>query len=772
MLAGGGSSPPPLLLLAETYVHADPCDDENSLSEYSGLSKSSESEDQPGSLVPPVTETAAVPPLSPICQTSLSLLRFTPMLVSGTSTRSYCSFRRDTLQGWQGRKEGIAQDRKALKRPTDTPKSKRASRRVSARDLLLTPEWFFPGTARPLFLSPQPLAARVREPFFFVCRWFLAPVDDGHTDRRAGAAGTSVGIGSSILKMAATASNYQYQNNGQRQHLYNPQRSTAYIVILTLIVGALQLAWSTEFSEATPFLLSLGISKRVLSLVWLAGPLSGTIGQPIVGMLSDKCMLSYGKRRVFILIGCISTSVSLLALSHSSELVGLFTSPFDWDDRTTELAVICFACVGIYVLDFSIAIIQASSRALIVDVVPTGQQQIANAWAARMIGIFNLIGFWIGTLNLTELFPVLGDNQFKILSTLVVLIMFSLTCFCLYYVEERNPQSDLTLITQRQLQDDKLRELGINPSKASIWVQLKNFFKQIFYSFKSVPPQVKTVCYAQLFAWIGYFPLLFYTTSYVGELYLYEKGYPNPALIPPELKQDLLDQSTRVGTYALLSNSIVTLAVVTFLPMLLERIGTRSTFNEKLNLRTLWICSHVVFILCTLCTFFISSYKQAIALFAFTGIPWGGAVWIPFTLISEEISRIKDIIAIQIFYRQQSEGSSIAEDDAPEINSRNSIYCQKILIDFYDNIEYDSGILLALHNVFVSAPQMLSSFASSILFSIFHKAHDDNSYDSSLGWVFRFGGVMAIGAWYISRKVKTKEELYDMDRLMALSIDF
>ncbi|ODQ44983.1 hypothetical protein PICMEDRAFT_36465 [Pichia membranifaciens NRRL Y-2026] len=507
--------------------------------------------------------------------------------------------------------------------------------------------------------------------------------------------------------MAATASNYQYQNNGQRQHLYNPQRSTAYIVILTLIVGALQLAWSTEFSEATPFLLSLGISKRVLSLVWLAGPLSGTIGQPIVGMLSDKCMLSYGKRRVFILIGCISTSVSLLALSHSSELVGLFTSPFDWDDRTTELAVICFACVGIYVLDFSIAIIQASSRALIVDVVPTGQQQIANAWAARMIGIFNLIGFWIGTLNLTELFPVLGDNQFKILSTLV-----------------------------------------------------------------SVPPQVKTVCYAQLFAWIGYFPLLFYTTSYVGELYLYEKGYPNPALIPPELKQDLLDQSTRVGTYALLSNSIVTLAVVTFLPMLLERIGTRSTFNEKLNLRTLWICSHVVFILCTLCTFFISSYKQAIALFAFTGIPWGGAVWIPFTLISEEISRIKDIIAIQIFYRQQSEGSSIAEDDAPEINSRNSIYCQKILIDFYDNIEYDSGILLALHNVFVSAPQMLSSFASSILFSIFHKAHDDNSYDSSLGWVFRFGGVMAIGAWYISRKVKTKEELYDMDRLMALSIDF
>ena len=563
-----------------------------------------------------------------------------------------------------------------------------------------------------------------------------------------------------------------YLQGSQHQHLYNPHRSTLYIFILTLIVGALQLAWSTEFSEATPFLLSLGISKRVLSLVWLAGPLSGTIGQPIVGMLSDKCMLSYGKRRVFILIGCISTSLSLLSLSHSTELVEFLLSPFDLEDGTTKFAIICFACSGIYILDFSIAIIQASSRALIVDVVPTEQQQIANAWAARMIGIFNLVGFWIGSLNLTELFPIFGDNQFKVLSTLVVIIMFSLTCFCLYYIKERNPQSDLTLITQRKLQEDKLRDLGINPSNASIWVQLKNFFKQIFYSFKSIPPQVKIVCYAQLFAWIGYFPLLFYTTSYVGELYLYEKGYPNPALIPPEIRQDLLDQSTRVGTYALLSNSVVTLFVVTILPMLLEKIGNKGILHEKINLRSLWIYSHVVFIICTLYTFFISSYKQAIALFAFTGIPWGAAVWIPFTLISEEISRIKDIIAVQIYYRQQSEGSSITEDDAPEINSKNGIYCQKVLIDFYDNIEYDSGILLALHNVFISAPQMLSSLASSILFSIFHKAADDNSYDSSLGWVFRFGGVMALGAWYISRKVKTNEELYDMDKLMALSMDF
>lgn len=557
----------------------------------------------------------------------------------------------------------------------------------------------------------------------------------------------------------------------QHQHLYNPHRSTFYIVVLTLIVGALQLAWSTEFSEATPYLLSLGISKRVLSLVWLAGPLSGTIGQPIVGMLSDKCTLKYGKRRIFVLVGCILTCLSLLLLSHSSEIMSFVLSILDFSDETIKLGTIVFACIGIYVLDFSIAIIQASSRALIVDVVPTNQQNIANAWAARMIGIFNLIGFWIGTLNLTKLFPFFGDNQFKVLSILVVIIMFSITCYCLFYIKERNPQTDLTLLTQRRLQDDKLKEMGIDPNSHTLLLQLKNFFESIIYSFASIPPQVKTVCYAQFFAWIGYFPLLFYTTSYVGELYLYEMGYPNPSLIPPKLKQDLLDQSTRVGTYALLANSIITLLMVTVFPVLLEKMNATNKYYEKFNLKNIWVVSHVIFILCTFFTFFIQNYKQAIILFAFTGVPWGCAVWIPFTLISEEISRIKDIKAIQICYeRQVTHDISIIEDDAPVINNYNDIYCSKVLLNYYNSIEYDSGLLLSLHNVFVSAPQMISSLISSILFTIFHTSSaNDDSFDDSLGWVFRFGGVMTFGALYLSTKVKSNDELYNDDRLLSVS---
>ena len=33
----------------------------------------------------------------------------------------------------------------------------------------------------------------------------------------------------------------------------------------------------------TPFLLKLGLSEQLTSLVWLAGPISGLVAQPLIG---------------------------------------------------------------------------------------------------------------------------------------------------------------------------------------------------------------------------------------------------------------------------------------------------------------------------------------------------------------------------------------------------------------------------------------------------------------------------------------------------------
>lgn len=81
---------------------------------------------------------------------------------------------------------------------------------------------------------------------------------------------------------------------------------------------------------ASPFLLSLGVSKSMMSIVFLAGPLSGLIVQPLVGVLSDRCKSTLGRRRPFIVAGCACSSVSVLMLGWSKEIAALFA-----DDGST-----------------------------------------------------------------------------------------------------------------------------------------------------------------------------------------------------------------------------------------------------------------------------------------------------------------------------------------------------------------------------------------------------------------------------------------------------
>jgi solute carrier family 45 protein 1/2/4 len=84
--------------------------------------------------------------------------------------------------------------------------------------------------------------------------------------------------------------------NGKRRRL-----STFDLFNLSISMAGAQIAWTVELGYTnlcldlenpsnvsharygTPFLLSLGVSEHVTSLVWLAGPISGLIAQPVIG---------------------------------------------------------------------------------------------------------------------------------------------------------------------------------------------------------------------------------------------------------------------------------------------------------------------------------------------------------------------------------------------------------------------------------------------------------------------------------------------------------
>lgn len=105
-----------------------------------------------------------------------------------------------------------------------------------------------------------------------------------------------------------------------------------------------------------PYLLSLGMSKALLAIVWIIGPLSGTIVQPYIGIKSDNSRSRIGKRKPFMIGGATATLISFLALAWTREIVHGFLGFFGADphSQSVKVASICFAIGWVCLLDVAI----------------------------------------------------------------------------------------------------------------------------------------------------------------------------------------------------------------------------------------------------------------------------------------------------------------------------------------------------------------------------------------------------------------------------------
>ena len=142
--------------------------------------------------------------------------------------------------------------------------------------------------------------------------------------------------------------------------------------------------------------------------------------------------------------------------------------------------------------------VQAAIRAFIVDCAPTHQQESANAWASRATGVGNIFGYLAGYINLTKIVPFFGNTQFKVLCVIACLALGITVAISCRYIEERDPRLEGVPV------ESKSGVLG--------------FFRRVLSSVKRLPPQIRAICEVQFFAWIGWFPFLFYITTYIGQL--------------------------------------------------------------------------------------------------------------------------------------------------------------------------------------------------------------------------------------------------------------
>ena len=123
-----------------------------------------------------------------------------------------------------------------------------------------------------------------------------------------------------------------------------------------------QFGWALQLSLLTPYVQELGIPHAWSSLIWLCGPLSGLLVQPLVGHSSDRCTSRFGRRRPFIAGGATAIAVSVLLIGYSADIGG-----FLGDNGSHRSRAITVFVLGFGLLDISNNVTQGTSRALLAD---------------------------------------------------------------------------------------------------------------------------------------------------------------------------------------------------------------------------------------------------------------------------------------------------------------------------------------------------------------------------------------------------------------------
>jgi len=365
------------------------------------------------------------------------------------------------------------------------------------------------------------------------------------------------------------------------------------LICLSLSFLGIQFGWALQIAFSTPLFLELGVSQFWVSFIWLAGPISGLLVQPIVGVISDKSECKYGRRKPFILIGSIFICVGLVLISNASSLGSALG-----DSDTYKPISIVLSIIGFWILDLSNNSVQGPCRALLVDVAAQSQQGIGSSLFSLMLGLGNLFGYLMGSIHLVNIVPFMKTDTRALFTMSVIILLFCVS------------------VTLLVIREEKYTRVSDQP--------VENPIKALFKGITNMPKYLQRLCAVQFFSWIGWFSYILFITTWVG-VNIYG-GNPNDPDGSPE--KILFQEGVRTGSLGLTFSSGVTIVVSLTIPILIKLIGTKFTY----------LLGSVVQTICFAMFYFVHSKIGAIILIAATGVPWAIVMILPFSIVGLGVS--------------------------------------------------------------------------------------------------------------------------------------
>ena len=307
-----------------------------------------------------------------------------------------------------------------------------------------------------------------------------------------------------------------------------------------------QFAFALENSNTSRIFQSLGAGVELLPILWLAGPITALIVQPIIGHLSDKTWTFLGRRRPYIFFSSLVIGLALVALANARNLwiaVGLF-----------------------WIINVGINSAAEPYRTLVADNLPDEQQingysmqsffaNTGSVIASFLPWIFMRLGG--ANYNLTGQLP----ESLKYTLYLGALVIVVCIAWSVFNTKEYSPK-ELSSFERHKSKDLTIYSSKVYFKKGAFWalsgvlysylifdnswnielialsisitgyglillffsVRRKNklrinFFDEIFNDFISMPKAMEQLASVQFFSWMALFLMWTYATPAVTSVY-------------------------------------------------------------------------------------------------------------------------------------------------------------------------------------------------------------------------------------------------------------
>ncbi|KAI9009091.1 major facilitator superfamily domain-containing protein [Hyaloraphidium curvatum] len=469
------------------------------------------------------------------------------------------------------------------------------------------------------------------------------------------------------------------------------QHSALQLSVLTCAFVGVNVLWNYIILFATPFFISLGVSKPVVPLLWLGAPISGIVVQPWIGAFCDESTSRWGRRRPALVWSMILALASLAAMATSRAIWAV--------------------AAAFQLLNVAANGVEASCRGLVMDSISPEQQPAAWAYVGMASNVGTLLISVAGGIDFVSLAP--GTmSQFQWMTALSGLFLVATAVVTVFAVKETPYRPLRRVPTFMAGESEPLLSLAPLP-ELSWGSHLQRSFVKAFRSLVlPVPPILSLINTASFWGWGAGSLVSMFGTAWV------QLHAPDP------------DLGLRVASLSSVAGTLLATVCTLTVPPLVRRL--------RVPMKWAWVAGNLTgAALLAAGPAFAGDMFASAAVLASTGFYWMALVWVPMALLGEFVSartarpgeeEVLDYDAEEGSIADVVDGASTKEPPEERVTAGGSI-----------------GVL----NFYQSFPNLLTIALSTVIFGV---ADDGADTMAVVGTSLQVGGAMAlISAFYAAR---------------------